>query len=303
MTARLMGALKRLLLLCLVLSIPALSADYSDVTRGIDMSMCLGVQEYSSAVSDESSLAQLEVINDLPFPTEVIFLTASGWTKVSLDGDARKPIAVAAKSVVAVVDPSLGMCLGAHALQENSPTALVASRSFQFFEGERLLAKHSKSKLECPVGITTFDIGGLTRGTIDTNIVKDCFDALPNGSVLPVNALVTIAKGGMAGIANFRRFVDAAGRCELMEQSLKEELMSGLHDASVSVGVVFFRMEMLRKAGQKSITKGVDEEFDVYTENWINLAREYPKLVEKFDPIPKKKDWAGPCMCGILGGC
>ena len=289
--------------LLMLMTLPAYSAEYNEVTDGLNMSMCLGVQEYSSAQSGSPALEQLEVINDLPFPTQVIYLTTDGWRKINLGIEALKVIDVTAESVVAVVDPSLRMCLGAHALRDGSSSALVASRSFQFFEGERLLAKHAKSKIECPVGINNFDIGGLTRGTVESGLIEHCLATLPDGASLPVNAVVTIAKGGMTGIANFRRFVDAASRCELMEESLSAELKSGLNDASVSVGVVFFRMEMLRKAGQKFITKGVDEEFDVYTEAWINLARDYPRLVKKFDPIPQKKDWAGPCMCGILGGC
>ena len=282
-------------------------AEFSGVTEADDLSMCRDVDAYINANANQSDALSIEVSNDLPFLVKLLWKGGRDWSVTTLLPNKSETVLVPEGSVLAIIDPSLGMCLGAFPILDASRSKVLASRHFDFFDGSKLLSNvrsaPKKAELDCPAGITRFDIGGLTRGTVDPTLAEKCLNALPIGSSLPVNAISTIARGSAVGVANFERFVDAAGRCELMGEELEEELRRGLLESRITVNLVVYQMNELRQKGQKEVIKGKDDAFDIYVRAWTKLAQNYPDLVKKFEPIPETEGWTGPCMCGILGGC
>ena len=292
--------------MCLM-PIAVASAEFYSVTNGDDLSMCRGIEAYVNANASPTESVSIEVNNNLPFLVKLLWKGERDWSVTMLSPSESERVLAPEGGVLAIIDPSLGMCLGAFPISDDSKSKLFASRNFDFFDGSKFLSKNrsatKKTELNCPAGITRFDIGGLTRGTVDPKLAEYCLNALPIGSSLPVNAISTIARGSAVGVANFERFVDAAGRCDLMGEELEEELRRGLLESRITVNLVVYQMNELRQKGQKEVIKGKDDAFDVYVRAWTRLAQNYPKLVKKFEPIPEKEGWSGPCMCQILGGC
>lgn len=304
--------MKSLILFCLFISAPlfALStqgADFTAVTKANDLSMCRGMDSYSNAKTSDMDKVSVEVENDLPFPLKLLWSDGADWRADKILPNDIKTVKVAKGSVLAIIDPSIGLCLGARAISVAKNDYLSASRGFDLFDGNVLLTSQdrvsSKSRSECPKFKMGLDIGRLNRGDIDPDLFVQCLESIPEGAALYVNDVSRIARANAVAVGNFERFVDAAGRCELMDKELEEELRRGLLKSRITVNLVVYQMNKLRDKGQAEIIKGKDEAFEVYVRTGTWIAKNYPELVKKFEPIPKKEGWAGPCMCGILGGC